>query len=163
MQLAKLQARSLNKNAETKKENMARKELRMKPLTDIQGGVAKSLMQGVSDLYTQHVDRIEKLVNESDDQCATIRFSVAIDAKGSAPIIDVGIRFTDTITDHRKYSLEDPTQPSLFNDENTGDSENGEQPDVDAEEGEKKRKRRRGKEAASGETVDESDGGENQE
>lgn len=125
---------------------MARKELKTKPLTDVQGGIAKSIMSGVSELYSEHVDRIDKLLRESDGQKATVRFAVEIDCTASAPIVDVGIRFTDTITDHRKYSLEDPAQPSLFAEE---DADN-----VDSDQAHKKRGRR-GKEAASGD-----DGGE---
>lgn len=125
---------------------MARKELKTKPLTDVQGGIAKSIMSGVADLYSEHVDRIDKLLRESDGQKATVRFSVEIDCTASAPIVDVGIRFTDTITDHRKYSLEDPAQPSLFGE----DDPDGDRPNDNVDEDQAPKKRgRRGKEAAS--------------
>jgi len=99
---------------------MARKKIGGTTVLDeIQGGVLKSMIQNIEQLYRKHALAIEKVQQDSDEKKVTINFAVQIDCSDSAPKVKTRIRYSETVTDELIDSLEDPAQPTLFNPEET--------------------------------------------
>lgn len=86
-------------------------------LDDFSEGVLTSIREDTEALYRMHANRIRRLVDDAESNSATITFSVLIDKSESAPKVRTRIRFGETTTDERIRSLEDPSQPTLFTNE----------------------------------------------
>lgn len=93
---------------------MARKKIATSELNEVQEGMRRSIIEGMNALYEQHATGIDKLLKDAEEPKCKVNFGVTIDCSQSAPKVDISIRYSDTVTDHRTYSLEDPQQPQLF-------------------------------------------------
>ena len=92
---------------------MARKRIETK-LTEIDEGILKSILMRTESLYRKHAAEIAKVREESDEKKVSIGFSVLVDCSDSAPKVRTRIRYSQTVTDELIDSLEDPSQPTLF-------------------------------------------------
>lgn len=95
---------------------MARKRIEAK-LGEVDEGVVKSIVMRAEGLYRKHAGEIAKVRDESDDKKVSLTFSVLVDCSDSAPKVRTRLRYSQTVTDELIDSLEDPSQPTLFDPE----------------------------------------------
>lgn len=94
---------------------MARKKIATeRELGEMSAGVLKSITSNVDTLFRRHALAIEKVQDDSDEKKVSVTFSVLIDGSDSAPKVRTRIRYCETVTDEVIDSLEDPSQPTLF-------------------------------------------------
>lgn len=68
------------------------------------------ILGAIEDLLRTHGERIGEAIEKAEDKALTVGFSAAIDCSESKPIIDVGFRYAETVTDRRKIQCEDGNQ-----------------------------------------------------
>lgn len=77
----------------------------------------EAIQEDVRDLYIQHEKDIEAAVEDSEDKKITLGFQVVIDKAESAPQVKTRLRYSQSVTDERIRTLNDPKQPTLLSKE----------------------------------------------
>lgn len=75
--------------------------------------VVKAIVSGVASLYNEHEDKIMSVLGDSEQKTITVNFAVDIDQSETQPILEVKIRFSESVTDKRVARLEDPNQETF--------------------------------------------------
>ena len=108
-----------------------------------QNEVINRVVKDIRDLMEAHYSEIETFIDESEAKKATVNFGAVIDQSESAPSMKTSIRFSQSVTDTRTSTLDDPAQvPMPFVPEVDGRA-----PKKDARAAKRKRS---GKESAAG-------------
>lgn len=75
--------------------------------------VVGAILAGVRSLYETHEDQINKVKDESETKTVTVNFAVDLDYSDTQPVIEVRVRFSQSVTDKRVARIEDPNQESF--------------------------------------------------
>lgn len=75
-----------------------------------QNEVIDRVVKDIRDLMEAHYSEIETFIDESEAKKATVNFGVVIDQSESAPSMKTSIRFSQSVTDTRTSTLDDPAQ-----------------------------------------------------
>lgn len=75
--------------------------------------IINATTSGVRELFAQHIASVESILEESEDKRVTVTFKVDLDASESAPTLEVGIRYSQAVTDKRIARLDDPNQDAF--------------------------------------------------
>lgn len=72
--------------------------------------LAAATIAQIEELLKKHMAGILQFIDEAEDKKETVSFGVKINCSESEPQVEVGIRYSQSVTDKRSVVLDDPDQ-----------------------------------------------------